>query len=259
MLFDYWISPADGDDPGTGVRQSPGGQNSDALPQFLHASRRDKPLVVFVSHHHKDHFSKAIYGFARHFSNVRYIVSDEVARMSHHVFWPRSIYRGPRVDESRLTVLSPGQVYDNGSLRIAAFGSTDAGNSYMVDVDGRRLFHAGDLNAWIWKDESSREEIDEALAAYGSILDDIRRATDRFDAVMFPVDSRIGTDYWTGASMFVRRFDVAVFFPMHFELGDTGDDRLRRERDACAFAAYANPAGGDYIGLQKPYSSAALH
>lgn len=72
-----------------------------------------------------------------------------------------------------------------------------------------------------------------------------------------PVDSRIGTDYFTGAAMLVRSIDVRHFFPMHFALGSEEEQRHRR-RDALAFDLYANPDRGEYIGLASPYASFSM-
>ncbi|MEI3154718.1 MAG: hypothetical protein V8S95_06185 [Odoribacter sp.] len=44
-------------------------------------------------------------------------------------------------------------------MRIKAFGSTDIGISFLIDIDNIRIFHAGDLNNWHWEEESTPEEI----------------------------------------------------------------------------------------------------
>ena len=99
------------------------------------------------------------------------------------------------------------------SLKIEAFDSTDIGNSYAVTVNGIKIFHAGDLNAWIRKDESTESEISEALKTYESILDKIVSKYPEFDMAMFPVDSRLGTDYFTGAKDIFRKNMCKTLFP----------------------------------------------
>lgn len=47
-------------------------------------------------------------------------------------------------------------------------------------------------------------------------LKDIRKHTDCFDVVIFPVDGRIGNGYTLGARQFISRFSVRLFIPMHF-------------------------------------------
>lgn len=47
-------------------------------------------------------------------------------------------------------------------------------------------------------------------------LKDLRKFTDRFDVVMFPVDGRIGNGYTRGARQFLDVFRTGLFVPMHF-------------------------------------------
>lgn len=238
IVFDFFLDPLQGDAP---------------LPRFLETLDRDKPLYVVVSHHHKDHYDRSIFDWSRHFTDIRYILSNDTARFARHILSATSRYAGVKPDPERVSVLAPGDVYEDALLRISAFGSTDIGNSYAVEISGTSLFHAGDLNAWIWKDESSEQEVNEALAAFEKVVGDIAKRFSRFDAMMFPVDSRIGSDWFTGASIMVRRFVAERFFPMHFCLADSDAQLLQRRLDAAAFRNYANQERGEYICLQAPY------
>ena len=102
------------------------------------------------------------------------------------------------------------------------------------------IFHAGDLNNWHWKEESTGEEVREAENAYFSELDVISRHVGRIDLVMFPVDPRLGKDYMLGAKQFVDRFQVGTFVPMHF---DNAYDK------ANAFQEYAESRGICFVKL----------
>lgn len=89
---------------------------------------------------------------------------------------------------------------------------------------------------------------------FEKILSDIAAAEGtRIDLAFFPVDSRIGRDYWEGAKIFVRRMDVGIFVPMHFGLGETPEEVKSSLRDAVDFAAYANPERGVYVPMPMPY------
>ncbi|MCM1139801.1 MAG: MBL fold metallo-hydrolase [Muribaculum sp.] len=238
IVFDYWKDPL----------SKPG-----EMPLFLKNIGIGKRLYVVVSHHHKDHYVKEIFSWSHHFSEVRYILSKDTAKFARHILSPDSLYIGAKPDPSIVTVLKPGESFSDGFISVEAFGSTDIGNSYAINAGGTTLFHAGDLNAWIWKDESTEEEVKLELKKYTDILSDIAAKYPRFDLAMFPVDSRIGTDYFTGARLFVRAIDVAHFFPMHFGLG-TPDEQQRYQLNAAAVERYANPERGEYICLQSPYS-----
>lgn len=237
VVFDYWKDPTAEDS---------------AHPRFLDTIPPDKPFYVVVSHHHKDHFVKEIFDWKPPFSHIHYILSKDVARHARHYLKANSLYRGVKLDAEDYTVMRPGDTFTDSSITVKAFGSTDTGNSYVVDLDGRHIFHAGDLNAWMWKDESSPAEVAEAIQAYNRILAGIASEYPALDIAMMPVDSRIGTDYFTGAAMLVRIIDVRRFIPMHFALGSEEEQR-RRRRDALAFDLYANPNRGEYIGLASPY------
>lgn len=208
------------------------------------------PLYVFISHFHKDHYDPVVFEWASRPEGVKYIVSRDVWLRMRHIISPTSIYNGPRVHPEQVICLRPGQNYSDSHIRVSAFPSTDVGNSYVVETGGKTFFHAGDLNAWIWKDEMTQKEVNKALGDFNACLDRIEQAGfQAFDYAFFPVDSRIGRDYFTGAHIFVRRFKVARFFPMHFGLGDETERRIRRE-DACRFENYRNPDFGEYIALR---------
>lgn len=240
IVFDFWKDPT--------VRPN-------ELPRFIEWADKDKPLYVVVSHHHKDHYTKRIFAWHSLFKKIRYILSADTAKAARHILTPNSIYAGPKPPEDIVTVLSPGGVFDDGTVRIEAFPSTDIGNSYVLTLDGDIFFHAGDLNAWIWKDESTEEEVKKALSEYNDIVDMIATKYPRMDYAMFPVDSRIGTDYFTGAKIFAEKIDVGHFFPMHSGLGESRAEIEKRMIDASRTDLYANKKRGEYICLQTPYAS----
>ena len=240
IVFDYWFDPAcrEGD-----------------LPAFLKDFPAEMPLYVLVSHFHKDHFNPAVFGWILIHPEIRYIISRDVARHARYMLSPDSRYAGHKVDPSKVTVLTKGEIYSDSLLNVHAFGSTDVGNSYAATIKSQdlKVFHAGDLNCWAWRDESTAEEVRSAENAFRSELRSIANSFPEFDVVMFPVDSRIGTDYAEGARIFADKINVKRFFPMHFTLAD--DDMLaRRKQDALDFSSYAS-ARGEYIGLADPYDS----
>lgn len=237
LVFDFWKDP---------FMQGP-------IPNVMAEVPADMPIYVFVSHFHKDHYNPAIFGWSERFSDLRFIVSRDVWKRMRHIVSPTSVYQGPKVDPERVTVMTDRDSYEDGIIKVRSFPSTDTGNSYAVETAGHRFFHAGDLNAWIWKDESTEEEVREALKSYTDILDMIAESYDGFDQCFFPVDSRIGTDYFTGARLFLERFKVGTFFPMHYELADGQRELAQRHRDAAAFDRYATPNCSRYI-LSAPYS-----
>ncbi len=108
-----------------------------------------------------------------------------------------------------------GRVFDAPlGARIRTFGSTDEGVSFLIELDNRHIFHAGDLNLWHWKDEGDADWTRRAYADFDSVLDTL--AGERVDVAMFPVDPRQGSDYDEGARIFLERIRPGILIPMHF-------------------------------------------
>lgn len=239
LVFDYWEDP-----------RETGGE----MPVQLATVAFDKPLYVLVSHHHKDHYNKDIFGWGSRFTDIHYILSRDTARFARHILSGTGTYAGVRPPEGSVTVLAPGDSYDDGRVQVRAFASTDIGNSYYVRLSGKSFFHAGDLNAWLWRDESTPSEIEAAWNAYDKILTTIALEIHELDYAMFPVDSRIGSGYWEGAKAFAERIPINRFFPMHLAIGN--DLEIARHRtDAARFELYANRKRGEYILLTAPGDS----
>ncbi len=237
LVFDFWKDP---------YQRGP-------LPNPLMNVDKEMPVYVFVSHGHKDHYNPEIFSWAKHFPNIHYIVSKDVRKRINHIVSPQSSYKGDKVDASKVIVMSDDDRYEDGLISVRSFPSTDIGNSYAITIGGHTIFHAGDLNAWLWKDESTEEEVREALDGFNTIVDKIAAEFEGFDLCFFPVDSRIGTDYFTGAKIFLERFKIEHFFPMHYELGEDPESIARLHRDAAVIERYCSPTCQNYI-LSAQYS-----
>ncbi|MGI6150410.1 MAG: MBL fold metallo-hydrolase [Christensenellales bacterium] len=161
-----------------------------------------KPLYVLSSHGHHDHFSPEILDFPEKYG-AKLILAKHTARAAGRTDVP-------------FTVLDVGDHYDDRIVRIEAYGSTDEGISFYIELDGKRIFHAGDLNNWHWQEESTKEEIQEAADLYYGVLHVIAKEHPKMDAVFFPVDPRMVTDIGRGAKEFLDAVSCKVFVPMHF-------------------------------------------
>ncbi len=159
----------------------------------------EKPLYVLASHRHRDHFSPAVLTWQEKKDDIIYVFSSDIANR------PKGCI-----------VLSPGEVYEDGALRISAFGSTDEGVSFALECGGSKVFHAGDLNDWHWTGESTEEEMAAMQQAFEEILANIAAKYPAFDLACFPVDPRMEGDYARGAKEFLARVRCRVFVPMHF-------------------------------------------
>lgn len=197
LLFDFWMDPAD------------------VVPTLL---KSDKPMYVFSSHFHEDHFNREIFSWKSVKQNIRYILSKDILK-----------HRRAQKEEADAW-LAKGAVWQDSLIRVMAMGSTDSGVSWIVEIGGRRIFHAGDLNNWYARfltdsytggtvyslEKCCLVDPGKEEKRYLGELKDIRKVTDHFDLVMFPIDGRIGNGYTRGGRQFIERFTVGLFVPMHF-------------------------------------------
>lgn len=156
-----------------------------------------KRVLVFVTHDHEDHFDEVIYTWDYQHLPISYIVSDDLPIGK----------RGKRVKN--------GDVFRAGDVEISVFSSTDKGVSFYVTVDGLHIFHAGDLNLWHWREESTLREIAQAERDFYQAMAPIERLP--IDVAMFPVDPRMGGLYEAGANYFVMAAKPRIMIPMHWQ------------------------------------------
>ncbi|MCD8030872.1 MAG: MBL fold metallo-hydrolase [Bacteroides sp.] len=168
-----------------------------------------KPLYILSTHFHPDHFNREILSWHQEHPDIHYIFS-------------RDILKHRRASVQDAIWLRQGDTYQDDLLKIEAFGSTDVGISFLMETEGKRMFHAGDLNNWHWTDESTPEEIRKAEGDYLAELQLLHQAAPELYLAMFPVDPRMGTDYMRGARQFVEKIRTDIFVPMHFGEDDAG-------------------------------------
>ena len=185
LIFDYWEGEKS---------QMP--ESGKITAQMLAAFEK---IYVFVSHGHPDHFERdLIYSWQDAGLPVTYICSKDM---------PVGC-RGKRMGPLDTLKLSQ-------DIFVQAYDSTDLGVSYLVKAYGMNIFHAGDLNLWHWRQESTLREIEAAENAFYQALEPL--TGERIDVAMFPVDPRQGAMYDAGANHFILSQKPRVFIPMHWQ------------------------------------------
>lgn len=182
-------------------------------------------LYVLASHWHPDHFNPEIMQWKRERRDIHYLFSKDILRKHTDNHFDADF-------------LLKGQVWEDDVVRVQAFGSTDVGISFLIETEGKKIFHAGDLNNWHWSEESTPEEVAVCERHFLKEVDLLAKTTSSLDLALFPVDPRQGKDYMLGAEQFVDRIRISAFAPMHF-----GDDYEK----ANAFRMYAERTGARFI------------
>jgi len=158
----------------------------------------DKPVYVFSSHSHPDHYNSVILDWQKEKQNIHYIFSSDI-----EVSQPNS----------SITIMSPYEATKLGDLNIKTFGSTDQGVSFLLESEGVRIFHAGDLNWWYWWGDTE-EGIAQATADFKAEIAKIKG--EQIDLAFFPVDPRLEHNYGLGAEYFIQEIKPRFLIPMHF-------------------------------------------
>lgn len=182
FLFDYY----EGDIPETG---------------------QEKPLFVFASHRHGDHFSPVIFKLAEEGRDVWFVLSDDI--------WKRNV---PRELLGRTVFLGPGESEWLESsigvkIKVETFKSTDEGVAFLLTVGDKVIYHAGDLNNWVWAGEPGQDN--ERMSE--NFHREMKKLSGRhIDVAFMLIDPRQEKDFYLGMDDFMRMAGAEVVFPMHF-------------------------------------------
>lgn len=211
LIFDYWLDPCN------------------VMNRFIATKKR---VYAFASHFHEDHFTRDIFKWREDGINVIYILSKDILK-----------HRRANKEDADVW-LAKGGTWEDENIKVTATGSNDSGVSWIVQVGGKLIFHAGDLCNWYARFLSDEKVPDKIISEefkeinpiaeekrFIGELKDVKKITNRFDIVMFPVDGRIGNGYTLGARQFIERFNVKLFIPMHFVM--SGFDSAWRMEPFC--------------------------
>lgn len=188
FIFDYYLDTPNGD----ARSLNSGVITSEALTCA--------PVYIFVSHRHYDHFNKVIFEWAKTSPDITYILSDDIPE------------RTVPADINYIRVAPNAEV----SLpcgKIKTLKSTDEGVAFIIETDGLKIYHAGDLNWWHWDGEP--DEWNNMIAV--NYKTEIRKLkNERFDLAFVPVDPRLERTYYFGIDYFMRNIETEKVIPMHF-------------------------------------------
>ncbi|NBJ89516.1 MBL fold metallo-hydrolase [Acutalibacter sp. 1XD8-36] len=163
--------------------------------------RSQKPLYVFASHHHEDHFSPEVFKEARPGRQVHFILSSDIFQS-----------RVPEELREAALFVKPYETYELEGLRLATLKSTDDGVAFLIECEGRRFYHAGDLNCWVWEG-APKWQNDQMKEAYKNELKLLEGKA--IDVAFVPLDPRQDADFDLGMRYFFEAAGAEHVFPMH--------------------------------------------
>lgn len=173
----------------------------------------NKEIYVFSSHKHHDHFNMDIFNEMKAYKKVHYVLSKDI-RLSPNYLERNGIDVGVKED---ITFVGKNQSYhfgeESNTIEVTTLTSTDIGVAFVIQCEGKSIYHAGDLNWWSWPGD----EVEAEKRREKEYVIEIDKLKDHhFDIAFVVVDPRQVEHYWWGLNYFMKVVDADVVFPMHF-------------------------------------------
>lgn len=176
---------------------------------------KNKPVTVFVSHKHHDHFNPVVFGLADIYQEILFIIAKGVPYKNLAIKFSKRFAENGYIgnilpvkkDISETVTLSNGK-----ELIVTTLRSTDEGVAFLLDYNGKRYYHAGDLNLWVW-DSADEEESKSMESRYLAEMEKIKGID--IDIAFLPLDPRLGNSAFRGPEIFLSNAHCRHFFPMH--------------------------------------------
>lgn len=171
-----------------------------ALPQM----DGEKPIFVLSSHSHGDHYNPAIFPLLKEsgMRHIRGILSDDITPP----------------DNTDILSVAPGKRYEpDRQLTLTTFQSTDLGVAFLIEDRGELIYHAGDLNDWVWDEETdsyNRQMTQDYRHQIGLLAQELNGRT--IDAAFAVLDPRQEKDYDRGLCFLLENIPVKTVYPMHY-------------------------------------------
>lgn len=213
----------------------------------------EKPIFVFVSHSHEDHYAPAVFELlsSMGMKAVAAVFPNDIKRRRYPAGWTlledcfadsgktagKICSAGDDRQSGKVSSADGGKEAENGCTdmaalcghilkvyhsseyvlpcrtRIKTFLSTDSGVAYLLSCPEGNFFHAGDLNDWISEDMTESERR-RMTGSYRASLRGLAGVS--LDAACLPLDPHLGSHYADGLLYFLKTVDTKKVYPMHF-------------------------------------------
>lgn len=163
-----------------------------------------KPVFVLSSHGHSDHYNPAVFSLLRNcgMKTIQAVLSDDI--------------KAPE-QEDCLTVPAGKEYILGSSVKLTTFRSTDLGVAFLIEDQQKLIYHAGDLNDWVWGEETP-EYNRQMTMDYREQIRHLAQTLDsrEIDTAFVVLDPRQEKDYDRGLCHFLENIRVKQVYPMHY-------------------------------------------
>ena len=163
-----------------------------------------KPIFVLSSHGHHDHYNSEIFSILRSMG-----MESVYAILSNDITIP-AVVDVLSVSSGKDHELKLGQ-------KLTTFASTDLGVAFLIEEQGKLIYHAGDLNDWVWEDEDVSYN-EQMTKDYQEQIDLLAKKLEgrEIDVAFVVLDPRQENDYDRGLCYFLEHIPVKQVYPMHY-------------------------------------------
>ena len=188
-----------------------------------------KMLMVCVSHSHADHFNPEIFNLYKH-PKVTYLISSDM-KLDEKAM---NKYGAAEELSRMIKVVKPDMEYelydgDDNKIIIKTLKSTDKGVAFLIRYKDKTVYHAGDLNLWVWKEEDKQFNND-MRAKFNKEMSKLKNQA--IDVAFAPLDPRQEEWYGLGMDALMDTAKVRYVFPMHFWDKPEVIQKYRQESEA---------------------------
>lgn len=163
-----------------------------------------KPIFVLSSHGHYDHYNAEIFSLldTLGMQTVYAVLSDDIKV-------PAKV-NVLQVVAGKEYCLALGQT-------LTTFQSTDVGVAFLIEDGEKTIYHAGDLNDWVWEEESvayNEQMTKDYRKQIGLLFEKLNGQ--QIDVAFVVLDPRQEKDYDRGMCYFLEHIPVKHVYPMHY-------------------------------------------
>ena len=192
-----------------------------------------KQIFIFASHWHQDHLNFKVFDLVSEYPHITWLFSHDIGKKYNMRYLNR---RGLREENfGDLFFLKAGKQYEfpisgcREKIHIETLKSTDEGVAFIVELEGKQIYHAGDLNWWTWNGET-KTEYENMTKAFFKEMDHLK--DHHFDAAFVPLDPRQEDKFYLGLDVFMKMTKTDAVYPMHFWKDDSVIERLKQMKCA---------------------------
>lgn len=165
----------------------------------------DKPVIVFASHSHPDHYNPRVFARLKEKgvepSRMKAVLGKDIRENKYP--------EGVPVMKARAHMSFS---LEDGTL-VDTLLSTDQGVAFLLTTSEGVIYHAGDLNDWYWEGEPDQDNRS-MTGRYRAEIDRIKGK--EVDIAFVPLDPRQEKDYARGILYFLKKVPAKYVFPMHY-------------------------------------------